>query len=156
MHRTTWNITVVTGHIESRDESWRLNCFECTVGSGTVLIPLTRLGLNNIAFAFSKKKTNIFHYHPGGVDGWVEIADAEKLMYWELPSVMSSTALTLMLTNMQRVTWRAAEGEDTLLLICPPTHALSCSLQIHVNSRKRLCNLIFSILVRHWRIHPTV
>lgn len=97
---------------------------ECTVGSIIALIPLTRLGPNNITFAFSKKKTNIFYYYPGGVDAEVEIADAEKLMYWELPSVMSSTTLTLMLTDMQRVTWRAAEGEDTLLLICSPTHTL--------------------------------
>lgn len=146
----------MTGHIRSRDQSWLLYCCECTVGSVIALIPLTRLGLNNITFAFSKKKTNIFHYHPGGVDGWVEIADAEKLMYWELPSIMSSTTLTLKLTNMQRVSWRAAKGEDTLLLICPPTHALSYSLQIHINSQKRLCNLIFSILDRNWRIHPTV
>lgn len=102
------------------------------------LIPLTRLGPNNITFAFSKKKTNIFHYHPGGVDAEVEIADTEKLMYWELPNIMSSTTLTLMLTDMQRVTWRAAEGEDTLLLICPPTHTLPYSLQIHVNSQKKV------------------
>lgn len=116
------------------------------------LIPLTRLGTNNITFAFSKKKTNIFHNHSGGVDAEVEIADAEKLMYWEIPSVMSSTAVPLMLTDMQRVTWSAAEGEDTLLLICPPTHAQPYSLQIHVNSRKRFFNLVFSILYRRWRI----
>lgn len=130
-----------------REQRWVLAPSLLRVHGVIASIPLTRLGLNNIAFAFSKKKTNIFHYHPGGVDGWVEIADAEKLMYWELPSVMSSTALTLMLTNMQRVTWRAAEEEDTLLLICPPTYALSYSLQIHVNSRKRLSNLFFPSLL---------
>lgn len=147
---------VGTGHTGSRDQSWCFYCCACTAGSLITFFPLTRLGPYNITFAFNKKKTNIFHHHPGGVDAEVELADAEKLMHWELSSVMSSTALTLMLTDLQRVTWRAAEGEDTLLLICPPTHALPHSLQIHVNSQKRFSNLVFSTLYRHWRIHPTV
>lgn len=48
--------------------------------------------------------------------------DTEILTHQELPSAMSTTAPMLMLNDMPRVTLRAAEGEETLLLICPPTH----------------------------------
>lgn len=69
--------------------------------------------------------------------------------YWAVSSIMSSTTLTLMHTDLHGVTWRAAEGEDTLLLICPPTHALPYSLQLHVNSQKRSFNFVFSTLYSH-------
>lgn len=48
--------------------------------------------------------------------------DTEILTHQELPSAMSTTAPMLMLNDMPRVTLRAAEGEETVLLICPPTH----------------------------------
>lgn len=108
---------------------------EGLVGGIKAPIPLTRLGPSNVTFAFSEKETNIFQYHPGGVDAEVGISDSKKLTCRELPSVMSSTVLTLMLTDVQRVTLRAAEGVEELLLICPPTH--SYSLWIHVNSQKK-------------------
>lgn len=65
--------------------------------------------------------------------------DIQTLMHLEPLSAMSTTAQMLMLTDIHRVTLRAAEGEETLLLICPPTHIFPRqSVNSRHNQRKGL------------------
>lgn len=108
-------------------------CCEGLVDGITASIPLTRLGPNNITFAFCEKETNIFFpQHPGGVDAEVGIADTEKLTCRELPSVMSSTALTPMLTDVKKGDFEGSRGGGRTL-----THLSSYTLILSVDPRQQ-------------------
>lgn len=109
-------------------------CCEGLVDGITASIPLTRLSPNNITIAFGGKETNIFFppHHPGGVDAEVGIADTEKLTCRELPSVMSSTALTLMLTDVKKGDFEGSRGGGKTL-----THLSSYTLKLSVDPRQQ-------------------
>lgn len=75
-----------------------------------------------------RKSIFFFPHHPGGVDAEVGIADTEKLTCWELPSVMSSTALTLMLTDVKKGDFEGSRGGGRTL-----THVSSYTLILSVD-----------------------
>lgn len=105
---------------------------EGRVDGVTASIPLIRPGPNNITFAFGEKETIFFFRIILGGDAEVGIADTEKLMCRELPSVMSSTALTLMLTDVKKGDFEGSGGGGRTL-----THLSSYTLILSVDPRQQ-------------------